>query len=370
MRHGRSAVGHGRRRCRLSRGGLGGPRGGCGAGRHRPAPAPPRRRDPADPDRAGSVAAKGAGAALAVALLVAGAPAGLSRRRPAAPSSEAGRRDRGGRPHRPAAQPRPVDQRLLRRRRLVRAGRAAAGTLARRSARPALGAVVLQLRDGWTADAGGGIWWRRGDDFKNAPANGPAAILLARGGNVGLAASIVDWMHDTLRDPATGLIRDGVRVDRTVASAPSRATPTPTARACTSERAWRSPRWTTPRSVSAGRTAPRAAGRGGDARRRLGRCHPRLRRRRRRRAVQRHPRSLPGRCRAAPARAHPSRPGSSSRAPQRPGGAGRNWRTVRCSPRTGDARLDIPIPAGRRRTCRCSCRVDGAGGRRRGQRAA
>lgn len=87
-----------------------------------------------------------------------------------------------------------------------------AGTLARRSARPALGAVVLQLRTGWTADGGGGIWWRRGDDFKNAPANGPAAILLARGGHVGLAASIVDWMHDTLRDPETGLIRDGVRL--------------------------------------------------------------------------------------------------------------------------------------------------------------
>ena len=87
-----------------------------------------------------------------------------------------------------------------------------AGTLARRSARPALGAVVLQLRTGWTPDGGGGIWWRRGDDFKNAPANGPAAILLARGGHAGLAADIVDWMHDTLRDPATGLIRDGVRV--------------------------------------------------------------------------------------------------------------------------------------------------------------
>jgi predicted alpha-1,6-mannanase (GH76 family) len=88
-----------------------------------------------------------------------------------------------------------------------------AGTLARRSARPALGAVVLQLRTGWTADGGGGIWWRRGDDFKNAPANGPAAILLARGGHVGLAGSIVDWMHDTLLDPATGLVRDGVRID-------------------------------------------------------------------------------------------------------------------------------------------------------------
>jgi predicted alpha-1,6-mannanase (GH76 family) len=87
-----------------------------------------------------------------------------------------------------------------------------AGTLARRSARPALGAVVLQLRTGWTTDGGGGIWWRRGDDFKNAPANGPAAILLARGGHVALAASIVDWMHETLLDPATGLIRDGVRL--------------------------------------------------------------------------------------------------------------------------------------------------------------
>ena len=88
-----------------------------------------------------------------------------------------------------------------------------AGTLARRSARPALGAAVLQLRAGWTLDGGGGIWWRRGDDFKNAPANGPAAILLARGGHVGLAGSIVDWMHDTLLDPATGLVRDGVRID-------------------------------------------------------------------------------------------------------------------------------------------------------------
>ena len=86
-----------------------------------------------------------------------------------------------------------------------------AGTLARRSARPALGAITVALRDGWSADCGGGIWWRRGDDFKNAPANGPAAILLARGGHVGLAASIVDWMHDTLLDPATGLVRDGVR---------------------------------------------------------------------------------------------------------------------------------------------------------------
>ena len=87
-----------------------------------------------------------------------------------------------------------------------------AGPLAGRSTRPALTAITARLRAGWTPAGGGGIWWRRGDDFKNAPANGPAAILLARGGHVGLAASIADWMHDTLLDPATGLIRDGVRV--------------------------------------------------------------------------------------------------------------------------------------------------------------
>ena len=76
-----------------------------------------------------------------------------------------------------------------------------AGPLARRSTRPALAAITCRLRDGWTADGGGGIWWRRGDDFKNAPANGPAAILAARAGDVEFAATITDWMHDTLVDP-------------------------------------------------------------------------------------------------------------------------------------------------------------------------
>ncbi|WP_281376142.1 glycoside hydrolase family 76 protein, partial [Pseudonocardia pini] len=54
--------------------------------------------------------------------------------------------------------------------------------------------------------------WRRGDDFKNAPANGPAAILLARTGDVALAAGITDWLADTLVDPVTGLVIDGVRL--------------------------------------------------------------------------------------------------------------------------------------------------------------
>jgi predicted alpha-1,6-mannanase (GH76 family) len=88
-----------------------------------------------------------------------------------------------------------------------------AGALVRGAAGPALAAITDQLEDGWTPDGGGGIWWRRGDDFKNAPANGPAAILLARVGMVPLAAAIADWLAETLVDPRSGLVRDGVRVD-------------------------------------------------------------------------------------------------------------------------------------------------------------
>ena len=236
-----------------------------------------------------------------------------------------------------------------------------AGTLARRSARPALGAITLQLRDGWSADCGGGIWWRRGDDFKNAPANGPAAILLARGGHVGLAASIVDWMHDTLLDPATGLIRDGVR------GGPDGAV-----------RAVEGTVYTYCQGVHLGacvaladvdgdaRWAARAAALmdaigthvvgpdgvvpgyddGGD-----GGCStgswP---------AIWPTPRSA--------ARSSPPRPrGSCSRAPRRRGRAGWNSAGGRCSPRTGAAR---PAPAPRARRggpVRAALGVDAAGGR-------
>lgn len=87
-----------------------------------------------------------------------------------------------------------------------------AGGLVRRSGPAALGAITTRLDQGWTEDGGGGIWWRRDDDFKNAPANGPAAILLARTGQLGFAAAVADWMADTLLDPDSGLVRDGVRL--------------------------------------------------------------------------------------------------------------------------------------------------------------
>lgn len=80
--------------------------------------------------------------------------------------------------------------------------------------------IAARLRDGWTDHAGGGIWWRRKDTFKNVPANGPAAILFARwatrGGERGdrqRARSMTEWMAQVLVDPATGLLWDGVYVN-------------------------------------------------------------------------------------------------------------------------------------------------------------
>ena len=87
-----------------------------------------------------------------------------------------------------------------------------AGPLAGRAGASAVSSICTQLGRGWTEDGGGGIWWRRGDNYKATPANGPAAILLARSGQVGFAAAIADWIADTLVDPDTGLIRDGVRI--------------------------------------------------------------------------------------------------------------------------------------------------------------
>ncbi|MEJ2854798.1 MULTISPECIES: glycoside hydrolase family 76 protein [unclassified Saccharothrix] len=74
--------------------------------------------------------------------------------------------------------------------------------------------IAQRLREGWTDHGGGGIWWKRNDDFKNVPANGPAAIFFARlGEKGGRARSIVDWIEESLRDEETGLFFDGLHVN-------------------------------------------------------------------------------------------------------------------------------------------------------------
>jgi predicted alpha-1,6-mannanase (GH76 family) len=78
---------------------------------------------------------------------------------------------------------------------------------------PVVARLADRLLGAWSADLGGGIPWRRADEFKNAPANGPAAILLARTGFLDRAVTTADWIDAVLRDPETGLIRDGARPD-------------------------------------------------------------------------------------------------------------------------------------------------------------
>lgn len=75
-------------------------------------------------------------------------------------------------------------------------------------ARRALSSKMLRA---WSPELGGGIPWRTTDTFFNAPANGPAAILLARTGSPERAVAMADWIHRELLLPS-GLIADGLWV--------------------------------------------------------------------------------------------------------------------------------------------------------------
>lgn len=74
------------------------------------------------------------------------------------------------------------------------------------------------IQRGWNDAYGGGISWRKSQrDYKNAPANGPAAILAARfylitGDEAHLEWSrrIYAWLKEHLVDPNTGLVWDGI----------------------------------------------------------------------------------------------------------------------------------------------------------------
>ena len=80
----------------------------------------------------------------------------------------------------------------------------------------ALRDITERLHAGWSWHGGGGIWWRVRDDFKNAPANGPAAIFLARSPDPDdqqRAVDLGEWLTAELVDPETGLVWDGLRVD-------------------------------------------------------------------------------------------------------------------------------------------------------------
>lgn len=87
---------------------------------------------------------------------------------------------------------------------LERAGRLGLGN------RRGLAAIVERLEGGWIDDDLGGVRWRVGDDFRNAPTNGPAAVLLGRVGRRASSERILTWMRNTLRRE-DGLLLDGIR---------------------------------------------------------------------------------------------------------------------------------------------------------------
>jgi predicted alpha-1,6-mannanase (GH76 family) len=76
--------------------------------------------------------------------------------------------------------------------------------------------ALPKLRDqfvkAWVPEDGGGIPWRKQDQFFNAPANGPAGIFLARyGDRLKRAEQMGDWIDRTLIDPETHLVFDGIK---------------------------------------------------------------------------------------------------------------------------------------------------------------
>ena len=86
-----------------------------------------------------------------------------------------------------------------------------AGRLAGVERPRALKTLSHQLVSSWVPEDGGGIPWRKQDQFFNAPANGPAGIFLARYDRLRRAQQMSDWIDETLVDPDTHLVFDGIK---------------------------------------------------------------------------------------------------------------------------------------------------------------
>jgi predicted alpha-1,6-mannanase (GH76 family) len=87
-----------------------------------------------------------------------------------------------------------------------------AGRLAGVERPNALEKLADQFLNSWVPEDGGGIPWRKQDQFFNAPANGPAGIFLARHDDrLRRAQQMADWIDETLIDPETHLVFDGIK---------------------------------------------------------------------------------------------------------------------------------------------------------------
>lgn len=79
----------------------------------------------------------------------------------------------------------------------------------------AVRSLTVQLHGAHDSVLGGGIYWSRKRDFKNTPANGPAALHFARNGDPEAARAIAGWLRTELFDPQPGLYLDGIHPSAT-----------------------------------------------------------------------------------------------------------------------------------------------------------
>lgn len=69
-----------------------------------------------------------------------------------------------------------------------------------------------QLRGGIDDVLGGGMYWSRKKDFKNTPANAPAALYFARAGELAQARELLVWLQANLLSGQRGVYLDGLRL--------------------------------------------------------------------------------------------------------------------------------------------------------------
>jgi predicted alpha-1,6-mannanase (GH76 family) len=76
---------------------------------------------------------------------------------------------------------------------------------------PAVRILMSALQSAGGEASAPALPWRRGDTYRNVPANAPAGLLFARLGDLRSAQAIADWIDSELVDADTGLVMDGVR---------------------------------------------------------------------------------------------------------------------------------------------------------------
>ncbi|MGJ3403563.1 glycoside hydrolase family 76 protein [Glutamicibacter sp. Je.9.36] len=81
-----------------------------------------------------------------------------------------------------------------------------------RPAEAAVRTLGRQLHAGMDGVLDGGLYWSRKRDFKNTPANAPAALFFARTGEKETARELLQWLEKNLFSVERGLYLDGLRL--------------------------------------------------------------------------------------------------------------------------------------------------------------